>query len=47
MLKYRIGNIAVLWGVVRDVWKAREHGDRESLAWIGTLRGSERRILAV
>lgn len=47
MLKYRIGNIAHLWRVVKDVWAARDEGDRETPAWMGVLRRERKRILAV
>ncbi|TVY47852.1 Arginine metabolism regulation protein II [Lachnellula occidentalis] len=47
MLEYRIGNIATLWRVVQDVWEARRKGALETPGWIGVLRTSEQRILAI
>ncbi|TVY25774.1 Arginine metabolism regulation protein II [Lachnellula hyalina] len=47
MLEYRIGNIATLWRVVQDVWEARRKGSLETPGWIGVLRTSEQRILAI
>jgi arginine metabolism regulation protein II len=47
MLTYCIGNIATLWQVVQDVWKARDAGDLETPGWIGVLRANKQRILAI
>ena len=47
MLTYCIGNIATLWLVVQDVWRARDAGDFETPGWIGVLRTKQQKILAI
>lgn len=45
--KYRIGNIAQLWQVVKESWSLRDSGIREVPAWVPVLRRTGQRILAV
>ena len=47
MLKYRIGNISLLWKVVQEAWNLRDGGLTEVPAWMPVLRRSGKRILAV
>lgn len=48
MLEYRIGNIACLWDVVRETWRAKDADEAtESPAWMPVLRRTGRRVLAV
>ena len=47
MMKYRIGNIATLWRIVQDVWKAKAAGNLETPGWVGVLGRTKQRILAI
>lgn len=48
MLKHRIGNINVLWGIVQEAWRLRDAKESiEVPAWMPVLRHRGQRILAV
>jgi arginine metabolism regulation protein II len=44
--KYRIGSISRLWGVVREVWDARDGGSVEVPGWAPVLRAKGLRIIS-
>ena len=44
--KYRIGSIARLWGVVREVWDSRDNGSVEIPSWAPVLRAKGLRVIS-
>jgi len=44
--KYRIGSIARLWGVVREVWDSRDNGSMEIPGWAPILRAKGLRVIS-